>query len=100
ELRSRKEQEGLLRRTVRDLKKHPVLDAGIKGFHASTRNRAMSNPESPVRPVNVVSFPPAELANDFQTKNDRILNFDLGVDLIEDNEESVISSDDGMSDQD
>ena len=79
ELRTRQENEQSLRRNVRELKKHPVLDAGVKGFHATARVRSMSNPESPAKSVSsvnvscvdVVPFPGVEMGNDHPKTGER-----------------------------
>jgi hypothetical protein len=102
ELRTRQENEQSLRRNVRELKKHPVLDAGVKGFHAIARVRSISNPESPAKPVSSVNascvdavpFPGVKIGNDHPKTDERYPDFDLDDD---DDEEEVVSSQNGMS---
>jgi len=95
ELRTRQEDEQSLRRTVRDLKKHPVLDAGVRGFNATARTRAMSNPESPAKPANVLSLASMGITNNCAKTGGRFPDFDLDMES-EDGYE-LKSSEDGMS---
>jgi len=97
ELAIRQEHEQNLRRNIRNLKKHPVLDAGVRGFNATARNRAMSNPESPLKPAtNVSSLTAIEIANNYSKTGGRFPDFDLDMDSDEDAQE-IMSSEDGMS---
>jgi len=96
ELAIRQEQEQNLHRNIRNLKKHPVLEAGIRGFNATARNRAMSNPESPLKPANVSSLATDEIANNYSKTGGGFPDFDLDMDSDEDAQE-IMSSEDGMS---
>lgn len=98
ELRTRQENEQSLRHNVRDLKRHPVVDAGVKSFHATSRTRSMSNPESPVKVANVsdvISFSGYEITNNHPNTGERFPDFDLD----DQEEEEMISSEDGMSEK-
>jgi hypothetical protein len=96
ELRTRQENEQSLRHNVRDLKRHPVVDAGVKSFHATSRTRSMSNPESPAKAANVsadVFFPGYGITNNHPNASERLPDFDLD----DYEEEEMVSSEDGMS---
>jgi hypothetical protein len=96
ELRVREENEKNLRRNIRDLKKDPVLDAGVRGFNATARNRAMSNPESPLKPANVSSLATIETANSYSKTGGRVPIFNPDMDDDEDRH-GIMTSEDGMS---
>src|SRR5271163_978296 len=80
ELAIRQEQEQNLRHNIRNLKKHPVLDAGVRGFNAMACNQAMPNPESPLRAANVSSLTTIEMANNYSKTGGRFPDFDLDMD--------------------
>jgi len=89
ELRDRQEDESNLRRNIRDLKKDPVVHAAVKGFNATARNRATSNP---VKSANVSSLATIEVAHSYSKTAERIAIFDPNMGDDEDE-----SSEDGMS---
>lgn len=101
ELRTRQENEQTLRHNIRDLKRHPVVDAGVKSFHATSRTRSMSNPESPAKAVNVSAdvsedvFPGYGITKNHPNAGERLPDFDLD----DYEEEEMISSEDGMSEK-
>ena len=98
ELRTRQQNEKSLRHNIRDLKKHPVVDAGIKGFNATARTRAISNPASPAKTANVTSFPGVGITNNHSKSGEILPNFDLDIENDED-EEALISSEDGVNNE-
>jgi hypothetical protein len=89
ELRDRQKDESNLRRNIRDLKKDPVVDAAVRGFNATERNRATSNP---VKPANVSSLATIEVAHSYSKTAERVAIFDPNMGDDEDE-----SSEDGMS---
>jgi hypothetical protein len=101
-LRTHQENEQSLRHNVRDLKRHPIVNADVKSFHATSRIRSMSNPESPAKAANVsanasdvVSFPGYGITNNHSNAGERLSDFDLD----DEEEEEMVNSEDEMSEK-